>query len=243
VENNNNITQDLLEAVERYYTNAMPNEERQGFEKRLQTDSEFKTQVEAVRMLMLGIETQSLKEQLEEYHKEIPEKTPNNTSSKIMSLQFLKYAAAVIILVVIGSFWLFGASTNKKLYTQYFTPDPGLPTAMGNTEHYDFYDAMVNYKRGDYKMAISKWKKIHQNKPENDTINYFLGVAHLADNNIEKSIPFLKKTTDKTESNFNNDAYFYLGLAYLKNNDKDSAIEYLKLNNSEKSKELLDKLK
>src|SRR5690606_26128270 len=218
-------------------------EERQEFEKRLQTDSEFKTQVEAVRMLMLGIETQSLKEQLEEYHKEIPEKTPNNTSSKIMSLQFLKYAAAVIILVVIGSFWLFGASTNKKLYTQYFTPDPGLPTAMGNTEYYDFYDAMVNYKRGDYKMAISKWEKIHQNKPENDTINYFLGVAHLADNNIEKSIPFLKKTTDKTESNFNNDAHFYLGLAYLKINNRDLAIKYLKLNNSEKSKKLLDKLK
>lgn len=243
MENNNNITQDLLEAVERYYTNAMTNEERQEFDKRLQADSEFKTQVETARMLMLGIETQSLIEQLDDYHKDIPEKPHHNTSSKIMSLRFLKYAAAVIILIAIGSFWFFGTSSHEKLYTQYFTPDPGLPTAMGNTEYYDFYDAMVNYKRGDYKIAISKWEKIYQNKPENDTINYFLGVAHLADKNIEKSISFLKKTADVTESNFNNDAHFYLGLAYLKINNRDLAIKYLKLNNSEKSKELLDKLK
>jgi tetratricopeptide (TPR) repeat protein len=243
VENNSNITQDLLETIERYYTNAMPNVERQEFEKRLETDSEFKIQVEDIKLFILSIESQSFKEQLNEYHKDIPEKTHNNKSSKIMSLRFLKYAAAVIILIAIGSFWFFGTSSHEKLYTQYFIPDPGLPTTMGKPENYNFYDAMVNYKRGDYKIAISKWEKIHQGKPDNDTINYFLGVAHLADNNIEKSIPFLKKTADNTESNFNNDAHFYLGLAYLKINNRDLAIKYLKLNNSEKSKKLLDKLK
>src|SRR5690606_5837699 len=112
----------------------MPNVERQEFEKRLETDSEFKIQVEDIKLFILSIESQSFKEQLNEYHKDIPEKTHNNKSSKIMSLRFLKYAAAVIILIAIGSFWFFGTSSHEKLYTQYFIPDPGLPTTMGKTE-------------------------------------------------------------------------------------------------------------
>src|SRR5690606_9659268 len=108
----------------RYYTNAMPNEERQEFEKRLETDSEFKTQVEDVKLFILSIETQSFKEQLDKYHKDIPKK---------ISLQFLKYAAAIIILIAVGNYWFFGTPSHEKLYTKYFTPDPGLPTTMGKT--------------------------------------------------------------------------------------------------------------
>ena len=47
-------------------------------------------------------------------------------------------------------------------------------------------------------MGILNWlfqngTKQHQKKPDNDTINYFLGVAQLADNNEIKAITFLKK--------------------------------------------------
>lgn len=242
VENKNNITQDLLERVERYHTNAMTPDERLEFEKELQTDPNFKTQVEEVRKLMVGIETQALKEQLNEFHKGITDHKPNQ-SLKFISTPILKYAAVAIVLIAIGNYCFFGTPSHEKLFNQYFKPDPGLPTAMGSTENYDFYDAMVNYKRGDYKIAISKWEKIHQTKPENDTINYFMGLALLSDNNVEKAIPYLTKAANDTESKFNNDATFYLGLAYLKSNDKDAAITYFKLDTSEKSKELLDKLK
>jgi tetratricopeptide (TPR) repeat protein len=242
VENNNNITQNLLERIERYHTNAMTPEERLEFEKELQTDPNFKTQVEEVRKLMVGIETQALKEQLNEFHKGITDHKPNQ-SLKFISTPILKYAAVAIVLIAIGNYCFFGTPSHEKLFNQYFKPDPGLPTAMGSTENYDFYDAMVNYKRGDYKIAISKWEKIHQTKPENDTINYFMGLALLSDNNVEKAIPYLTKTANDTESKFNNDANFYLGLAYLKSNDKDAAITYFKRDTSEKSKELLDKLK
>lgn len=241
--NNNYINQDFLETIERYYNNSMTNEERKEFEIKLQKDSEFKAQVEDIKTLMLGIQSQSLKEQLNEFHNEISEKTTNNKYSKIRFLHFLKYAAASIILIAIGNYWFFGKTSNEKLYVKYFTPDPGLPTTMSKTENFEFFDAMVNYKHGDYEKAIPKWEKIKQKKPDNDTINYFLGVANLASGNTEKAIPFLRKTAHKTKSKFNNDANFYLALAYLKTNDKQSAIKYLQLNNSEKSKELIDRLK
>ncbi|WP_445735452.1 tetratricopeptide repeat protein [Mariniflexile sp.] len=243
MKDNSNITQDLLERIERYYNDTMPNDEREAFGNKLQSDEAFKTQVEDVKTLLLGIETQSLKEQMDVFHLDVPEPTTISKSSKIKLLNFAKYAVAAILVIALGRYWFFGTPTNEKLYAKYYTPDPGLPTTMSASDNFEFYDAMVNYKHGDYKIAISKWKKIQQKKPTNDTINYFLAAAYMANNNIENAIPLFKITTNKFKSAFKNDANFYLGLAYLKTNNKEQAIKYLKLNHSEKSNELLDKLK
>ena len=156
MKDNSTISQEFLERIERYYNDTMPQEERTEFENKLTSDEAFKTQVEDIKTLLLGIETQALKEQLDTFHKDIPEKTLKDKSSKIKLFQFAKYAVAAILVLAIGSYWYFGQPTNEKLYTKYFTPDPGLPTTMSATNNFEFYDAMVNYKHGEYKIAISK---------------------------------------------------------------------------------------
>jgi hypothetical protein len=179
---NSNISQELLESVERYFNNTMPADERKTFEAQLQSDTDFKAQVADIKTLLLGIETQALKEQLDIFHNELPKtSTIIKPEPKVHFLNLKKIAIAAILIVSLGAFWWFSGSTNSKLYANYFTPDPGLPTTMGTTDNYAFFDAMVNYKQGDYKTAISKWKKLELNEPKNDTINYFLGVAYLAD--------------------------------------------------------------
>ena len=77
------------------------------------------------------------------------------------------------------------------------------------------------------------------NKSKNDTLNYFLGVAHLADNQEEKAKKYLKSTFDQKESSFFDASGFYLGLSYLKNGDMEKAITTLKSSNDERSKKLL----
>src|SRR5690606_23244373 len=109
---------------------------------------------------------------------------------------------------------------NQKLYAEFFVPDPGLPTTMSSTNNYTFFDAMVNYKQGDYKTAIKKWETLEAANTENDTLIYFLGVAHLAKGNTEDAISYLEKSKDFKDSVFKNDAYYYLGMAHLKNNQK-----------------------
>ena len=102
---------------------------------------------------------------------------------------------------------------------------------------------MVNYKQGDYKSAISKWTALEQKSPDNDTLQYFLGVAHLAENNTQKAIPYLNKTVNNTKSVFFEDATFYLGLAYLKEDNIRLAKETLAKSKSKKNKTVLDALK
>ncbi len=130
MKDNNNISQEFLESVERYYNNTMPTDERIAFEEKLQNDTEFKTQVEDLQMIFLGIASQSFKEQLDLFHEDIPQV---KKQSKVRYLQFIKMGIAAAIIIGIGLFWMNGNSSNERLYAKYFTPDPGLPTTMSTT--------------------------------------------------------------------------------------------------------------
>lgn len=235
---NPKISPALLESVEQYLNQTMDADRLEAFESKLKNNSEFKAQVDDIKTMLLGIEAQTLKEKLDDFHKEIKPQTHNAPKSKFLS--FGKFAAAAAIIIAIGSIWFFSTSTNQKLYTKHFKPDPGLPTTMSSTDNFEFYDAMVNYKRGDYKIAINKWQTLLEKKPENDTINYFLGVAHLANKNEIEAIPFLERSV-KHQNTFPliQDAYYYLGLAYLKENNIQLAKKYLKLSNTEASNKII----
>lgn len=236
MKDNSNITQELLETVERYYNNTMSDQERNDFERRLHNEPQFKLLVEDIKTLILGVENQSLKEQLDTFHKDIPE-TNHKTSSSFFSLR--KLAAAAVIVFAISGFWWFSTPQHERLYSSHFTPDPGLPTAMSGDSNFEFYDAMVNYKQGDFETAIEKWDAIH---PKGDTLNYFLGVAHLANQDQDQAIPFLKKSIDNPKFPLINDAHLYLGLAYLKEGKIELAKKNLILSNIKKSKDILSEL-
>jgi predicted Zn-dependent protease len=243
LEQDNNISQNLLETVERYINKTMTKDELLKFEEKLQ-DFNFKTQVDDIKTLLLGIETQSLKEQLDEFHQEILEhKSTKKTSPKVRFLNFKNIAAAAAIIIAIGSFVYFGGNSNQKLYAKYFKPDPGLPTTMSSNTNFEFYDAMVYYKHGDYNIAISKWEKLLNNKPKNDTLNYFLGVAYLANKDETNAITHLNTALQNPENNFKNETYYYLGLAYLKSGKVELAKTNLNLSNMDNSKILLSEIK
>ena len=76
----------------------------------------------------------------------------------------------------------------------------------------------------------------------NDTLNYFLGVAHLANKKHQNAISFLEASIDNPDFPLLNDAYYYLSLAYLKEGDIELAKKYLSLSSVEQSKSLLSEL-
>jgi len=233
-----NITQEELEHIERYINKTLTPEETVAFEKKLKNDSHFKNLVEDIKTMLLGIETQALKEKLEEFHETLPKtevliKKPSRV--KYLNLRKL-VAIAAVILVSLGSYWFLNNESKSNLYSKYYSPDPRLPTTMSTTDDFTFYDAMVNYKRKDYDLAISKWEPLLTKKPENDTLNYFIGSAYLASGKEVQAITHLKKVTQLKESNFKNEAFYYLGLAYLKAENIEFAKKYLShstFNNSE----------
>lgn len=238
-----NITQEELEHIERYINKNMTFEELAAFDEKLKNNPDFKNQVEDIKTMLLGIETQALKEKLDKFHTELPETNISiDAPSKIRHLNFRKLVAAAAIIIAVGSIWYFGGNSNTKLYSKYYSPDPGLPTTMSTTDNFTFYDAMVNYKRKDYSLAISKWEPLLKNKPENDTLNYFIGSAYLASGKENQAIPYLETVTHFEESIFKNEAFYYLGLAYLKAENVELAKKNLNFSTIDDSKDILSEL-
>lgn len=240
----NDISQEEFERIEAYFNGLLSIDDLTIFEKRLNEENGFKSKVDDIKTVLTGIETQALKEQLDVFHKAIPQISNGNvsTESKVRHLYWKRIAIAAALVIAAGSFWFISGNSNERLYAKYFTPDPGLPTTMSSSDNYAFYEAMVDYKQGKYNTAISKWEILQNSKPKNDTLNYFIGVAHLANKNEETAISFLEEAIKNNEFQFADDAYFYLGLAYLKEGNLEKAKANFKLSNLENSKVLLSKI-
>ncbi len=238
------MEQQDFEYIEKYITGDLSEEEQSAFKNKMKSDTSLQEQVEEQRILIEAIQEQSLRATLDRIHKNT-EESMTVKNIPLYKKSFMRYAiaASVVVLFVIGGITLSRKqNTHQKLFASFFTPDPGLPTTMSTTSEYVFYEAMVDYKQGDYEKAILKWNPLLKDKPTNDTLNYFLGVAHLASDNGDEAISFLEKTTGTTESYFLSDAYYYLGLAYLKSGNITSSKEALSQSNLPKSKEVLSKI-
>ncbi|NJX14518.1 tetratricopeptide repeat protein [Tamlana crocina] len=242
---NNDISQELLEAIERYVKGTMDLKERKDFDDYLKIDSNFRIQVEEVKTTIHAIEKQTLIEELNVFHQDIEnKKIKKDNYNKIRFLKLSKWVAGAAVVIALLSIWFFSSSPNQKLYTKYFTPDPGLPTMMSSTNNFKFYDAMVNYKHGDYKKALEKWMLLAEKQPKNDTLNYFIGMAHMNSKDVTDAIPFLERTVQSQDSFLlKNEAHHYLGLAYLKEGNIELAKKHFKLSKTDSSKKIILELK
>ncbi len=243
--NSDDISQEIFEEVDRFVTGKMNEKERRLFESRLEFDNELAQNVEVHRKLVLAVEEFSIREKFSAIHSKFFKSGSNSNRNLLvrLSAKTLLWAASVLVLIAIGSYFLFfQKSANEQIFYANFNPDPGLPTVMGSSNNYEFYDAMIDYKRGNYETAIQKWEQLSVEKPQNDTLNYFLGVAYLAKENANKAIEYLTKAQEKSNSIFINETYFYLGLAYLKHNDLEKSVENLKQSDFGNSQQIVCKI-
>ncbi|WP_318345545.1 tetratricopeptide repeat protein [Flagellimonas baculiformis] len=233
--------QDLFE---RYLLDGMDAQERAAFESQLQSDSNLNTKFLEFKGLFRTIEEEGLRSKLNDFHKQLEDDAqirPLHTTSYRL---LFRVAAAIALLIALGGIWYFYIpNANERLFNAYFTPDPGLPTVMGNSDNYDFYEAMVDYKQGNYTTAAQKWENLLSQKMDNDTINYFLGAVYLANEEPSKAIPYFDRVLGNTQSSFQSEAAYYKGLAHLKNNEVEAALKSLEQTSDEKGRELAKKLR
>lgn len=238
------ISEKQQELFESYLMHKMSLDEKKSFESSLTEDQNLHDYFQEFKALFEIVEEEGLKSKLDGFHKAIDQETSAVVELKTSKPKFnYRIAASVAILFAIGVFWFLNQpNTNEKLFNEYYSQDPGLPTVMGSNDNYDFYEAMVDYKQGNYEIAINKWEKLLLEKPQNDTLNYFLGVSHLAKGNEKSAIAFLNKVAISKESAFKKEARYYLGLAHLKKGELKKAKTNLAKSNIVNSQQILDKL-
>lgn len=241
----NDISQEELEYIERYLKGDLDQLEQAAFETHMASDYAFAKKVSRTKTVLATVQTEILRTKLDDFHdtittqKEVEVKNLNKPNR----YRFIAVAIAASI-ALLFSMYLFTNTANEtdKLYAKYFVADPGLPNLMGANDNYSFNDAMVDYKMGNYKTATNKWKNQLPQKPENDTLNYFLGVSQLASGDTKEAIPYLQKTINNTQSSFTADAYFYLGLAQLKEGNTKEAKKALQKSTLPEAQKLVKQL-
>ncbi|MDC6353611.1 MULTISPECIES: tetratricopeptide repeat protein [unclassified Robiginitalea] len=235
------IPQERLEVFERYLFQRMQPDERQEFEAKLAGETEWARQFAEFREYAELVEELNLREALESYHGQVGSRggTP---PARTWRRKAYMIAASLAVFLSVGAWLLTRQSPNEKLFREHFVPDPGLPTVMGHAGEYDFYEAMVDYKRGNYREAIGKWEPLYKARPENDTLNYFLGAAELARENPRESLAYFQVAIQSENSYFRDDAYFYLGMAHLKLGNLPQAKQYLSKSSNPRANDLLREL-
>jgi tetratricopeptide (TPR) repeat protein len=242
VDNTTDISGEEWERLEQYLLGEMPPGEREAFDEKLSNDPELQAQLSAVRRLLQGVAEAVLHNKLQAFHEGIPENIPRIGRRSSPLRTWLIAASILVVAGAAGWFLLVGSSRHDKLFAAYFKPDPGLITAMSATDNYAFEKAMIDYKKGDYAAAIEAWDSLQKKAPANDTLRYFLGVAHLANKRPAEAIPYLEKAA-ATPGFFRADARWYLALALLKEGKKESALQQLEGAEHPRKAELLQALR
>ncbi|MDF1699322.1 MAG: hypothetical protein P1U56_25945 [Saprospiraceae bacterium] len=200
-----------FDLIERYLLNTMSDEEKAAFEARLANEPELNQEKEAIAEMILGVESFGLKQKLKgrtiggEQTDKIIEMKPK--SSSIFTLR--KFATAASIAAIFFCGWWFmkpGVNAEDQLFAQAFHTDPGLPTKMGESQNYNFYDAMVEYKMENYDKAIEIWKTTAGTIGA-DTLNYYLGMAYLNNDQLSEAQQQLESIAEN--SVFSNKAKWY----------------------------------
>lgn len=242
--NSRYITEAELERIDKYLHQKLDEAELAVFEQRLATDMEWNEKVQEVKMLSLGIQEEALMNKLDVFHQAVSAHTASKP--KVIEVNWVKRLAiaATLILGITTVSWLFFSQKTgtEKLYASYYKPDPGLATLMGVSDNYEFENAMVDYKTGDYTKALDTWLKMQQENPDNDTLQYFIASAYLAKEDEEQAAVYFDKVINRQESVFLQDARWYKALLLLKQGKKEEAVILLKATEHADKEALLRKL-
>lgn len=242
--NNIHITEEELQEIDQYLSGQLSPLEKEAFEQRLQADAGWSAKFNEIKLLAVGIREVSLRDQLDRLHNNLKLQDKPKVVRRMTWLK--KLAAAAVLLIVIstlGWFFLFKKSSGEKLFATYYKPDPGLATVMGVSDNYEFERAMVDYKTGDFSAALERWQKQLQQNAGNDTLQYFIASAKLANKAQQEAIDMFDKVIANKKSVFNAEAYWYKGLALLQQGKTGEASMAISNSNHPQKAALLLKLK
>ncbi|MEL6851460.1 MAG: hypothetical protein AAFP92_23265, partial [Bacteroidota bacterium] len=198
--------------------------EREAFEQALAEKPLLRQQLGEVRVLQAGVEQAVLHQLMDQFHQSLPQEAE---ARPLWNWRWAA-AAAVTLLALFGAWWWSqDNSPQQQLYAAYYEADPGLITPMSQSENYAFFRGMVDYKRGAYQAALDRWLSLRDDTRPQDTLNYFLGSALLAEGKEVEAIPYFQAVVADTALAFKEEAYWYLGLAFLKNGQAQVAREFL----------------
>ena len=233
-------TVDFSYFIERYNAGEMSETEKQWFQKELDGNEMLRNEVNLRKRTDEVLKNQnvmSLRNKLSEIEKtrkevNIPVKNSNNPA-------YIKYAAVVAVLVLIGSIIMFpgkklGSEEIMKRYYKAYEPPTSQRSIQSITDA-DFTLALEFYNTRDYEKAAILFNKVLENKPNDMQTVLLIGVASFEEKKYPEAKQSFGRVIDDKDNLYIDQAQWYLALCYLNTDEKDKAIKLLKTIGNESS--------
>jgi tetratricopeptide (TPR) repeat protein len=236
---NSNIKYDT-DFIERYFDGKLAGEELELFEKKLESDPEFASEVKLHReindFLRNKFDFIKKREQLEQIYEEVILKKKKSGDPKIKPIKifnfkwYYKIAAAVVILIGVATilFLMFRPAKNDRLYSQYYKSYEASITVRGGVQHSEtlFEKAMGAYEKNDFKKSYILFDELCCSDKEYTSAFFFKGVSAMELEKYSDAITSFNLVLGST-SLYIDEAEWYLALCYLKMSEFNKSKELL----------------
>jgi len=221
-------TIDFSYFIERYNAGEMSDTEKQWFQKELDGNEKLRNEVNLSKRtdeILKNQKVMSLRNKLSELENQRNAvKNPVKDSKKPA---YIKYAAVIAGLILIGSLTLFSGKhlSSKEIVNQYYKayePPTSQRSAQSGTDA-DFTLAMEFYNIHDYDNAAILFTKVLENKPNDMQTLLLKGVANFEEKKYPEAKQSFGRVIDDKDNLYIDHAKWYLALCYLNTNETEKA--------------------
>ena len=227
-------TIDFSYFIERHIAGEMSDAEKQWFLKELDGNEKLRNEVNLRKRtdeILNNQNIMSLRNKLSEIEKNRSAVIKPAKNSKKST--FIKYAAVISGLALIGSMWLFSGKhlSNDEIMKHYYkTYEPATNQRSANSEtNPDFTLALEFYNTRDYEKAAIYFNKVLEMKPNDMQTVLLKGVSNFEERKYPEAKQSFTKVIDNKDNLYIDQAQWYLSLCYLNTNEIDKATQLLKI--------------
>jgi len=214
-----------IELIEKYFEEGLSEPEAAAFDRRLQTDDEFRGLVRQEKYLVGAIRLQGLSDELDTLKRmEASLTDPHIKVSRAFDRRWYLLAAAVIALIVVARFALTPAVTLENLYQENFRPYPNVfePTVRSTSRASERSRAFQDYEKGDYANAATRFQSLLKEE-NNDGMLLLLGNCNLLLDKSDAAIANFEQLGAQSPE-LAVQAKWFLSMAYLQKDDRTHAL-------------------
>ncbi len=148
-------------------------------------------------------------------------------TGKVRRLSWLKRVAAIGLVIVMASYFLFQRTNADRLFAEHFEPPQShyYQATRGSTDLDALSLAFAPYEAGKFELAYDRIMDIKTQYPDKPDLLFFAAISKLASGDAGAAIHMLKECLSLDHRTTGDHAAWYLGLAYLKLGDSHLAKE------------------
>ncbi|MEM6514720.1 MAG: hypothetical protein AAF688_00940 [Bacteroidota bacterium] len=211
--------------IQNYLNGKLSTAERAEFERKLDTDADFKAAFEHHKNLQIAFEFNEANELKKRF--EMLEQDKVNTFQKLLRSRF--FYPGIAALFVLGFFIGKNLKNEQNLFDDLIDVYPNVyqPITRGQSNN-DYSDAFVAYENSDFETAEKELESLLLTT-DNENLRFYLALSKIQNEKFDDALSEFDKI-DLATSDYNSEILWY------------SALIYLKKEQNQKSKQLLQQL-